>query len=104
MWKFLNNFKTKVALVVGCIILLSQIPTTRDTAFNIAGIALASEQKQTIKVLQQQADFNKFIMEMLLSDSLLKQGMDSAAVDTFIKYLEQQWDSLLNQKKMKGGK
>ena len=95
MFKLLKNFKAWMVLICSLIVILSQIPQTRDTAFAMAGIASAKEQRKTVKALEQQAEFNKLLLQIVLKDTLREQGMDSAAVDTFIKYLEMKWDSLL---------
>ena len=97
MFKLLKNFKAWLVLICSLIVILSQVPQTRDTAYAMVGIASASQQKETVAALKSQAEFNKLLLQLVLADSLKQQGMDSAAVDTFIKYLESKWDSLLDE-------
>ena len=108
MKKFIQSKWTILVLIITVITVLGKIPTTRDTACDILGIALASEAKQTqkqlsntIDTLQKMVEFQKFLLQITLPDTLRKQGMDSAAVDTFMKLIDQKWDSLMNGKKEK---
>lgn len=107
MWKFLNNFKTKIGLVIAVIIALSQVPMTRDMACNLVGIALASEQKKiekkldsTNQIMKEMIMFQRLILESIMRDTLLEKGVDSITIDTFLKLQDQRWDSLL--KRMNG--
>jgi len=107
MWKWLQDTKAKMALVVGLVILLSQIPATRDTATRMVGLALGADQKRieakidsTIEIMQQMVKFQNLIMQMVLPETLKAQGADSATIDSFMRLYRLQWDSLL--KRMEG--
>jgi len=98
MLKLLKDFKTWLVLICSTIVVLSQIPQTRDTAYAMVGIASAKKQEKTLEVLGDQAEFNKFVLEMVVKDTLLKRGMDSTAVKLMIDYLKAEWDSLLRER------
>jgi hypothetical protein len=106
MWKWLNDVKVKIGLVIAVIAALSQVPASRDAAAGLVGLALAKDTKKveqkidsTDAVLQEMILFQSLLFRSMLEDTMFKRGADSTTVDTFMKMYDLKWDTLL--KKMK---